>query len=142
MKKAVTWALVLSLCLALTCVPAMAEGIYTPGTYTGTGAGHENGLSVTVTVDENSITEVKVDVSNETPLIGGLAGEELEAQILAAQGTEIDGVSGATETSGGVKRAWPTHLRRPWAARKPERRQRYPTAASRARRPASVLPVR
>ncbi len=105
MKKAVTWALVLSLCLALTCVPAMAEGTYTPGTYTGTGAGHENGLSVTVTVDENSITEVKVDVSNETPLIGGLAGEELEAQILAAQGAEIDGVSGATETSGGVKRA-------------------------------------
>ena len=105
MKKAVTWALVLSLCLALTCVPAMAEGTYTPGTYIGTGAGHENGLSVTVTVDENSITEVKVDVSNETPLIGGLAGEELEAQILAAQGAEIDGVSGATETSGGVKRA-------------------------------------
>ena len=32
MKKAVTWTLVLSLCLALTCVPAMAEGTYTPGT--------------------------------------------------------------------------------------------------------------
>ena len=105
MKKGISWVLMLSLCLALLCVPAMAEGTYTPGTYTGVSSGHENGLSVTVTVDENSITEVMVDVSNETAMIGGLAGEELAAQILAAQGPEIDGVSGATETSSGAKRA-------------------------------------
>ena len=105
MKKGISWLLMLSLCLALLCVPAMAEGAYTPGTYTGVSSGHENGLSVTVTVDENSITEVTVDVSNETAMIGGLAGEELAAQILAAQGPEIDGVSGATETSSGAKRA-------------------------------------
>ena len=105
MRKTITWVLVLSMCLALLCVPAMAEGVYTPGTYTGVSTGHEGGLSVTVTVDENSITEAIVDVSHETPMIGGLAGEELEAQILAAQGTEIDGVSGATETSSGARRA-------------------------------------
>ncbi len=104
MRKTITWTLVFCLCLAMLCVPAMAEG-YTPGTYTGTGMGHEDGLTVTITVDESSITDVKVDVSNETPTIGGLAGEKLAEQILAAQGTEIDGVSGATETSDGARRA-------------------------------------
>lgn len=105
MKKILIWALILSLCLALTAAPALAEGVYTPGTYTGVSSGHEEGVSVTVTVDENSITDVVVDVSHETPLIGGLAGDELAAQILAAQGADIDGVTGATETSGGVRRA-------------------------------------
>ena len=105
MKKFLTWMLVLSLCLALVAAPALADGVYTPGTYTGTASGHEDGLAVTVTVDENSITDVVVDVSHETPMIGGLAGEELAAQILAAQGTDFDGVTGATETSGGARRA-------------------------------------
>ncbi len=105
MKKILTWTLVLSLCLALAAAPAMAEGVYTPGTYTGVSTGHEEGLSVTVTVDETSITDVVIDVSHETPLIGGLAGDELAAQILEAQSAEIDGVTGATETSGGVRRA-------------------------------------
>lgn len=105
MKKILSWLLVLSLVLTLAAVPALAEGVYTPGTYTGESAGHESGLTVTVTVDENSITAVTVDVSHETPTIGGLAGDELAAQILAAQGGEIDGVAGATETSGGARRA-------------------------------------
>ena len=105
MKKVLIWTLILSLCLALTAAPAMADGMYTPGSYTGTGTGHEEGISVTVTVDETSITDVVIDVSHETPMIGGLAGDELAAQILAAQGAEIDGVTGATETSGGVRRA-------------------------------------
>ena len=105
MKKILTWTLILSLCLALAAAPAMADGVYAPGTYTGTASGHEEGIAVTVTVDENSITEVAIDVSHETPLIGGLAGDELAAQILAAQGPDFDGVTGATETSGGVRRA-------------------------------------
>ncbi len=105
MKRTLSWLLILSLCLTLAAVPALADGVYTPGVYTGESAGHEAGLTVTITVDENSITAVEVDVSNETPTIGGLAGEELAAQILAAQGSEIDGVAGATETSGGARRA-------------------------------------
>ena len=105
MKKALSMFLVLSLCLALLAVPALAEGTYTPGTYTASATGHEEGVTVTVTVDESSITEVSIDVSNETPAIGGMAGEALTAQVLEAQGAEIDGVSGASETSAAVRRA-------------------------------------
>lgn len=99
MKKILTFTLILSLCLALSAAPAMAEGVYTPGTYTGVGSGHEEGVSVTVTVDETSITEVVIDVSHETPLIGGLAGEELAAQI----GCDAAVLS---ETLGGVDTAY------------------------------------
>lgn len=123
-KRAVSVLLVLAMCVSLaacsngsqgteattTQAPAVettAEqtGIYTPGTYTATAKGHENGIVVTVTVDADSIVSVELDVSKETEAIGGKAAETLKAQILEAQGTEIDGVSGATETTNGVKLA-------------------------------------
>lgn len=104
MKKILAILLVLSLCLSLSAV-ALADGVYTPGTYSASEAGHEPGVTVTVTVDKNSITDVVIDVSHETAAIGGVAAEPLAEQILAAQGSEIDGVSGATETSAAVRRA-------------------------------------
>ena len=62
-------------------------------------------LTVTMTFDANSITDVKVDVSKETPSIGGLHGDELAQMILDAQSAEIDAVATATETSIGAKKA-------------------------------------
>ena len=101
MKKTLSIAMALLLCLS--AVSALAD--YTPGTYTAEAAGHEPGVVVTVTVDETSITEVTVDTSNETAGIGQDKGETLAAQILAAQSADIDGVSGATETTTGAKLA-------------------------------------
>ncbi len=83
---------------------AEESGIYTPGTYSATAKGMGT-VTVTMTFDANAITDVAVDVSGETPDIGGLHGEELAAQVLAAQSGEIDGVSGATITSDAVSKA-------------------------------------
>ena len=84
---------------------AFAEsGIYTPGTYSATADGMGT-VTVTATFDTNSITAVELDVSGETPSIGQAAKDALIEQIMAAQGTEIDGVSGATITSTAVKTA-------------------------------------
>lgn len=80
---------------------AAAEGLYKPGTYSATAQGIGT-VTVTATFDENSIVDVELGVSEETPGIGQAAAEELKAQILAAQGAEIDGVSGATTTSSAV----------------------------------------
>lgn len=102
MKRLCCLALTLAL-LACAIPAALAE--YTPGTYTAEAAGHEAGLVVTVTVDETGITAVDLDVSHETPEIGGAAKDALIEQIMAAQGADIDGVTGATETSTGVKLA-------------------------------------
>ena len=70
---------------------------YTPGTYTAVSDGIGK-VTVTATFDTDKITNIELDVSGETEAIGGKAKEELVRQMLAAQGGEIDGVSGATIT--------------------------------------------
>ena len=83
---------------------ASGDAIYTPGTYTGTATGIGE-VKVTMTFSETAITDVVVDASNETESIGGAALEELAKQVVAANSAEIDGVSGATLTTNGVKDA-------------------------------------
>ena len=83
---------------------AAAGGSYVPGTYTAEAAGMGT-VKVSVTVDENAITEVVLDTAGETPEIGGAATEELTNQVMAAQGSAIDGVSGATITSDAARKA-------------------------------------
>ncbi len=76
------------------------------GTLTGTGAGFGGDVKATLTVAEDgTITDVVLEGADETPTIGGAALEELAAQVLEAQGADIDGVSGASITSGAVKEA-------------------------------------
>ena len=79
--------------LGISGVSALADdAIYTPGTYSATAQGMSI-VTVTMTFDEKSITDVVLDVSGETPSIGAApeAQEALKAAILAAQGGEIDG---------------------------------------------------
>ena len=82
-----------------------SSGGYTPGTYTASAQGMDGPVTVTMTFDETSITDVVIDVSGETPGIGAAAGDALKEQILTSQSLEIDGVSGATVTSNAVKEA-------------------------------------
>lgn len=81
------------------------KALYTPGTYTGEAAGYGGTVSVTITVDASSVTDVTIEGADETPTIGGAALEELAGQIKSAQSSDIDGVTGATVTSTAVKSA-------------------------------------
>ena len=83
---------------------AAADGLYTPGTYSATATGMGT-VTVTATFDENSLVDVVLDVSEETPAIGQVAAEELKAQVMAAGSADIDGVSGASLTSEAVRKA-------------------------------------
>ena len=83
---------------------ASGAAIYTAGTYTGTATGIGE-VKVTMTFSETAITEVVIDASNETESIGGVAAPTLQEAIMAAQGTEIDNISGATVTTNAVKKA-------------------------------------
>mgnify|MGYP004486019863 FL=1 len=87
-----------------TAASASGDAIYTPGTYTGTATGIGE-VKVTMTFSETAITEVVIDASNETESIGGVAAPTLQEAIMAAQGTEIDNISGATVTTNAVKKA-------------------------------------
>lgn len=87
-------------------VPALvrAEGIYTPGTYSAQAQGMGT-VTVTMTFSESAITDVVLDMPNETPSIGQAAAEELKARLMSGQTAEIDAVSGATITSTAVSKA-------------------------------------
>ena len=78
---------------------------YTPGTYTATAAGISSDVTVTMTFDETTITDVVIDVSGETAGIGAEIGDKMVERVLSAQTCNVDGVSGATVTSNAVKTA-------------------------------------
>ena len=84
---------------------AAAGGSYTPGTYTATAAGISSDVTVTMTFDETSITDVTIDVSGETAGIGADIGEDMANAILTSQTCNVDAVSGATVTSDAIKTA-------------------------------------
>ncbi len=83
-------------------VSAMAM---TPGTYSATEQGFGGEITVEITVDEESITDVKITGDNETPTLGGIAVEEMDDQILKAQSPNVEGISGASVSSGAIKAA-------------------------------------
>ena len=84
---------------------AEEKGIYTPGTYSASAMGIAGDVTVTMTFDATSITDVQIDVSKETPEIGGKIGEDMAKAILDAQSADIDAVSGATVTSDAIRTA-------------------------------------
>ena len=79
----------------------------TTTTYTGTGKGFGGDVVVTITVNDETkeILSVESAGEKETEAIGGAALETLDANFLAAQSAEFDGVSGATITSDAYKEA-------------------------------------
>jgi succinate dehydrogenase/fumarate reductase flavoprotein subunit/uncharacterized protein with FMN-binding domain len=89
---------------SITSLAADKSGTYTPGTYSAEAQGIGT-VKVTMTFDADSITDVQVDVSEETPNIGGLYGEDLAKAILDAQSADVDAISGATTTSEAAKKA-------------------------------------
>ena len=89
-------ALLASATMALSLV-----GCSTGKTYTGEAYGHdkENPVKVTLTIKDKTITKVEVDASHETNGIGSKAAETMPGAIVAANSLDVDGVSGATQTS-------------------------------------------
>lgn len=89
-------ALLASATMALSLV-----GCSTAKTYTGEAYGHdkENPVKVTLTIKDKTITKVEVDASHETAGIGSKAADALPEQIVSANSLDVDGVSGATQTS-------------------------------------------
>ena len=88
-----------------TAAASTVDAIYTAGTYTATAEGCLSDVTVTVTVSDKAITDVRVDASGETAELGGKAAEELPSEIIRSQSTDVDGYTGATLTSDAIKKA-------------------------------------
>ncbi|MDO4442892.1 MAG: FMN-binding protein [Slackia sp.] len=86
----------------------LAEGTYADGVYAGTGTGMEGLITVTLLVDDGRISCLEVTQEGESQSRGGYEAVRdgtFAAMIEAAQGSDIDAISGATITTAGVKMA-------------------------------------
>lgn len=78
---------------------------YKDGTYTGTGRGYRPGLKISVTIKNDKITKIELVSSNETPGFYERALNVVPNEIIKAQSTNVNVVSGATRTSNGIMEA-------------------------------------
>lgn len=91
-------ALLLTLVMVLTLIPAMAETV----SATGTAKGFGGDVTVTLTVTDGIITDATAEGANETAGIGSVAIEKLPAAMVEGNTVNVDAISGATLTSNGV----------------------------------------
>jgi len=87
---------------ATTTSPNSTNSKYKDGTYTGVGDGYRPNLTVSVSVKNDKISNVQVVNINDTeqqPV------NILPQEIIQAQSTKVDAVSGATRTSDGIMNA-------------------------------------
>ena len=73
--------------------------------YEGTGQGYRGPIVVQVRLDGGSITEIVIVDSVEDRFVGGAAMEELIDTVIEYNTTDIDAISGATESSRGFLEA-------------------------------------
>lgn len=94
--------LVFFLMLAMLAASAFAVNAAASETYTGIGKGNNGEIKVRVTLENGAITAVDVLEHEETAGLSDPAIEQIPAAIAAANGTDVDAVSGATNTSKGI----------------------------------------
>jgi uncharacterized protein with FMN-binding domain len=73
--------------------------------FEGAGQGFRGPINVQVRLNEGSITEIEIIDSVEDRFVGGAAMEELIDLVIMYNSTDIDAVSGATESSEGFLEA-------------------------------------
>lgn len=79
---------------------------YKDGIYTGNATGYRPGLVVQVTISNGVIANITIVAHNERePKHYGFAMKRVPEEIIKNQSTTVDGVSGATRTSNGIKNA-------------------------------------
>ncbi len=84
--------------------PVTEEKLFTPGTYEGVGKGYHGDIQLTVTVDENKITDIKAS-HTETEGLGDNAVDNLITTAMEQTSLALDTVSGATYSSKGFLEA-------------------------------------
>lgn len=91
--------LLVCILLLVTCGAAVAEGKFTPGTYTSSAKGFGGDVTVTVEVSDGRIEAVSVSGDQETAGIGTTALERLPGMIVESQTLKLDAIAGCTITS-------------------------------------------
>ncbi len=98
--------MVLALVFSLTGCGDKAGKSLKEGTYTVTVDAYKGTFDVTTVIDKDGkITDIKIGDHNETKDIGTLSIDKIPGLIIAKQGLDIDGISGATVTTDAIIKA-------------------------------------
>jgi urocanate reductase len=87
------------------CVALGGSRVASGEIYEGTGQGYRGPIRVLVRLSGGSITEIVVADSVEDRFVGGAAIEELIDMVIEYNTSDVDAVSGATESSRGFLEA-------------------------------------
>jgi DMSO/TMAO reductase YedYZ heme-binding membrane subunit/uncharacterized protein with FMN-binding domain len=75
--------------------------VYQNGSFTGTGEGYEGPITVSVTIQDDVITAISIlSATDDDPFFSD--GKAVISKILSAQSANVDTVTGATYSSGGI----------------------------------------
>jgi uncharacterized protein with FMN-binding domain len=79
--------------------------MYRDGDYEGSGEGYRGKVHVWIQIYRGSISDLEILYHEEDELVGGAAMEELLGLVLDGNSTDLDAVSGATQSSAGFLEA-------------------------------------
>jgi uncharacterized protein with FMN-binding domain len=97
--------IIVSGCAVMAAQFGFGAGVAGGEVFEGTGQGHRGLVTVQVRMDGGSIVEIVIVDSEEDRLVGGNAMEELLDMVIMYNSTDVDVISGATESSGGFLEA-------------------------------------
>ncbi|MBR0149739.1 MAG: flavocytochrome c [Synergistaceae bacterium] len=105
MKKKVFALVSAIVIIAIMVITQQNRGSLVAGTGTADGFGGPGALTVTITLKDGKISQATASGPKETPGIGSVAVEKMPAEMVAGNTINVDGVSGATVTSTGIRKA-------------------------------------
>lgn len=80
-------------------------GTWADGIYMEMANGKKGNFEVTIKIEDGNIASISVGNNEETPDKGGVAIAKLPEEMVTVQSHDVDGVTGATITSNGLKDA-------------------------------------
>ena len=81
------------------CGKSGSESKWNDGEYEGTAEGMHGDMEVSVTIEKGKISKIDIVSQAETEGVSDVAVERVPEDIIKKQSTEVDTVSGATESS-------------------------------------------
>ncbi|MBQ3458324.1 MAG: flavocytochrome c [Synergistaceae bacterium] len=105
MKKKVFALVSAIVIIVIMVITQQNRGSSVAGTGTADGFGGPGSISVTISLKDGKIADVKASGPKETPGIGSVAIEKMPAEMVARNSINVDGVTGATVSSTGIIKA-------------------------------------
>ncbi|MFZ7121336.1 MAG: FMN-binding protein [Eubacteriaceae bacterium] len=99
MKRRIIYITLILVTLTFIFLGCGAKGKWNEGEYQGVSEGMHGEMSVKVIISDGKISNIEVISQNETAGVGDVAIDKIPLEIINAQSTEVEAISGASESS-------------------------------------------